>query len=377
MKIALYISPRHTVPSRDDQQSVPWDVTKRLADGLSADGTDSILLFAARNSKSRASLHDFGIDAVDRSRESLSPSDYHEAIRLSEEQLFSGMASACVKEKVDIVHILDPAESLTESIAMHALTMPIIITVHDAITTQRLEGLQKLSGIPGVYLIATSAAQHKGFNLPFYDSIMNGIDVDSLPFNKAGGSSFVMAGRVAPEKGFEDAIKAVSNTGGSLTIAGKIYQNLLTEDSYFRRHLAPRIAENPSVTMREFLQRDALYALYGSSKAFLYPILWDEPFGVSIIEAMACGTPVIAYNRGFIPEVIVDGVTGFIIEPEEQTEKTGKKIVAKGIAGLREAMERINEIDRSVCREYAQKYFDSSTMILKYKTIYKKLYREI
>ena len=112
-----------------------------------------------------------------------------------------------------------------------------------------------------------------------------------------------------------------------------------------------------------------------NAKALLFPILWEEPFGMVMIEAMSSGTPVIAYNRGSVSEVIRDGVTGFIIDPDN-VRRPGKGswiIKEQGIAGLAEAVKRIGQIDRAVCRKHVEDNFTIEKMIDNYENIYKKI----
>ena len=111
------------------------------------------------------------------------------------------------------------------------------------------------------------------------------------------------------------------------------------------------------------------------AKALMLPILWDEPFGLVMIEAMACGTPVIAYNRGSVSEIVRDGVTGFIIDPDNE-DRPGKGtwvIKKQGIEGLVEAIKRIEEIDRRACRKHVEENFSVSKMVEGYEKIYNQI----
>ena len=109
------------------------------------------------------------------------------------------------------------------------------------------------------------------------------------------------------------------------------------------------------------MQGTSLASAYQQAKALLFPIQWEEPFGLVMVEAMACGTPVIAYNRGSVSEIVKDGVTGFVVPPE------------KGVAGLVEAIKKIDHIDRAACRKHVEEHFTVEKMVDGYETVYKKV----
>jgi glycosyltransferase involved in cell wall biosynthesis len=120
------------------------------------------------------------------------------------------------------------------------------------------------------------------------------------------------------------------------------------------------------------------YAFLGNARAFMFPIHWEEPFGLVMAEAMACGTPVIGYARGSVPEIVRDGVTGFIIDPPDgdgfPISESGKWIIKKrGVEGLIEAIGRVREIDRAACRRHVEENFTVEKMVAGYEEVYKKI----
>jgi glycosyltransferase involved in cell wall biosynthesis len=104
--------------------------------------------------------------------------------------------------------------------------------------------------------------------------------------------------------------------------------------------------------------------LYGNAKAVLYPISWHEPFGLVMIESMACGTPVVAYNIGSVPEVVEDGVTGLVLSP------------GAGIQAMVDAVKRIGEIDRKSCRTWVEKHFHKDRMVADYERVYQQIVKK-
>jgi glycosyltransferase involved in cell wall biosynthesis len=148
--------------------------------------------------------------------------------------------------------------------------------------------------------------------------------------------NLLMTGRIVPEKGFTDAIAATRRLGGGerLMIVGQKYEQLPSAKRYFEEEIEPAI-DGKTVIWEPVVKQDHLVGHYQTAKALLFPIHWEEPFGLVMIEAMACGTPVIAYNHGSVPEIVVDGKTGFIVED---------------VRGMVSAIKRIGEIDRAACR---------------------------
>jgi glycosyltransferase involved in cell wall biosynthesis len=146
---------------------------------------------------------------------------------------------------------------------------------------------------------------------------------------------------------------------------------------FFEERIAPQI-DGSAVKAVGFLEGKAKSAYIGSGKAFLFPLAWDEPFGLVMIEAMACGTPVIAYNRGSVSEIVKDGVTGFIIDPPSADVQQPKHramrgsftIKTPGVAGLVEAIRRIGEINRVDCRKHVEAQFSLAAMTDGYEKVY-------
>jgi len=155
-------------------------------------------------------------------------------------------------------------------------------------------------------------------------------------------------------KGVENAIAAAEKLGVKLLLAGRIDP---TQQDYFDDIIKPRL--NEKIQYVGELTENQLSDFYGPAKALLYPIEWEEPFGLVVTEAMACGTPVIAYRRGSMPELIEDGKTGFVID--------------SNIDLLVEAMEKVGQIDRTLVRKRAEEKFSKEIMVENYEKAYYEL----
>jgi glycosyltransferase involved in cell wall biosynthesis len=197
---------------------------------------------------------------------------------------------------------------------------------------------------PGLRLIAISAAQRAmAPGLPFAGVRHNGLAVEAVPYRARSDGYLAFLGRMSPEKGPADAIRIARAAGLPLLIGAKCREP--AEHAYFAEHVAPHLG--PDVVWLGELTGDEKYELLGGAAALLFPIAWPEPFGMVMIEAMACGTPVLATAFGSVPEVVADGVTGF---------------VRGGAQELVEAVGRIGEIDRGACRRRVAESFSADAM---------------
>lgn len=204
-------------------------------------------------------------------------------------------------------------------------------------------------------LVSISDAQRRP--LPWANwrgTVHHGMPANSLSFRASDGEYLAFLGRISPEKGLDRAIEIAIRSGVPLKVAAKIdaadreyYETIIKP--LFRHPLIDFIGEIGHSEKSEFL---------GNAKALLFPIEWPEPFGLVMIEALACGTPVIAYPSGSVPEIMVDGVTGFVVSNILEAVK---------------AVERISEIDRRACRQHFELNFTDDRMAQEYLSIYQEL----
>lgn len=206
------------------------------------------------------------------------------------------------------------------------------------------------------------------------DAVHNAIDIDDFPFVETKKSYFVTLARFAPYKGQHIAVKAAAKLKKRLRMAGPVAditsnRKLLFElanplspyrnDNQFRYYsdkILPYVLRHPRITYSGNLSGKRKAKFLSEAKALLFPIEWEEPFGMSVIEALACGTPVIAMNRGAMPEIIEHGVTGFLADTEEE---------------FVQYMQRIDEIDPIACRQSVEQRFSANAMAEEYIERYK------
>jgi UDP-glucose:tetrahydrobiopterin glucosyltransferase len=190
---------------------------------------------------------------------------------------------------------------------------------------------------------------------PFDYIIYNGVNLDEIPFAPSvpDDAPLLFAGRIAPEKGVEEAIEIAERAGHPLLIAGGIY-----DQTYYEERIQPRLQRAGSrVTHLGLLTHTDLWQLMGRVRGLLCPIAWDEPFGLTPVEAMATGTPVIAFRRGAMDEIIRHGETGFLVEPGD-------------CAGAAALVDRLVELPRTHCRAHVERNFSFSYMLDEYERAY-------
>ena len=208
----------------------------------------------------------------------------------------------------------------------------------------------------------------------FVDTVYHGVPKVSVAALKPIGTPYLtFMARMVPEKGVMDALTVAEQSKILLQIATSDREEN-TQSSFFQNVVTPRLSPGKAELVG-FMDAKGKDAFLGNAIAFLFPIHWEEPFGMVMIEAMACGTPVIAYNRGSVSEIVRDGVTGFIID-EDETQRPGAGswvIKKRGIEGLVEAVKRIGEIDRDACRRHVEENFTVDRMVDGYIKVYQKV----
>ena len=185
--------------------------------------------------------------------------------------------------------------------------------------------------------------------------IYNGLDLAAIPFSPKPSQEapLLFAGRIAPEKGVEAAIEIAEMAGYRLLMAGSIYDH-----AYYKESIEPKLLHaGERVTYLGQLERLALWKIMGQSLGLLFPIEWDEPFGLTAVEAMATGTPVIAFRRGAAEEVIRHGETGFLVEAGERAHAAA-------------LVDDLYDIPRAHCRAHVEAHFGLERMLDSYEKVY-------
>jgi glycosyltransferase involved in cell wall biosynthesis len=251
----------------------------------------------------------------------------------------------------DLIHA--HTDYLTLPFARAAAT-PTLLTLHGRLDVPSLPAL--FGRYPDVPLVSISNSQRAPFGDAVWwaDTVPHGLPVADYPFSPVPGEYFAFLGRVSPEKGLDVAIQVARATGRLLRIGAKVDP---ADQEFFETVIRPLLA-SPGVEFIGEVDEATKRELLVHARALLFPIDWPEPFGLVMIEALACGTPVIARPRGSVPEVLEDGETG---------------LLADGVDDLVRAAATVDRLDRRACRAAAERRFSVTAMADRYEALYRRL----
>jgi glycosyltransferase involved in cell wall biosynthesis len=314
----------------------PWEqVASLICESLVEKGFD-VTLFATANSITRGTL------------EAVVQNGYEE---------FPG-SNAKVNECLHISHCFEMAHQF-DLIHNHFdflpltyssfVKTPLITTIHGFSSPSIIPVYKKYNRT--VHYVSISDADRSP-DLDYIDTVYHGINLKYFSFNPEPENYLLYFGRIHPDKGTAEAIDIARKSKHNLLIAG-----IIQDDHYFKTYIEPQI-DNKGIVYIKSVGPVTRNLLLQNALALLHPIHFDEPFGLSIIEAMACGTPVIAFNRGSMSEIITSGYNGFLVSSvDEAIEK----------------VRAIKSIKRSNCRITVKKRFSSEIMVNNYIEVYKKV----
>ena len=250
---------------------------------------------------------------------------------------------------VDIVHDHSAAGPL---LARHR-RQPTVVTMHGPVAGENGDYHRRLGSTVGIIAIS-DAQRRQAPELNWVGTVHNAIDVAAFPFREQKSDTVLWLGRFSPDKGAHVAIETARRAGRKIILAGKLTEP--SEKAYFDREVRPLLSHDAEYIGEAdtHLKRE----LFANAACLLFPIQWEEPFGMVMAEALACGTPVIATRRGSVPEIVRHGENGFIADAADQ---------------LVEVVQRASEIDPHMCRNDAEQRFDLPVMAAGYERIYRML----
>jgi glycosyltransferase involved in cell wall biosynthesis len=311
----------------------PWELfASLLAEGLVELGHD-VTLFATRDSVTTARLR--GTAASGWSEDDEIDPKVAECTHIAEVFEHAG--------EFDIIHNGFDFLPLTYS---SLVDTPVVTTIH-GFSSPRIVPVYERYDATTTYVAISDADRHP--RLHYAATIHHGIDTDAFALHDAPGEDLLFFGRIHPDKGTAHAIEVARRSGRRLVIAG-----IIQDERYFRDEVAPHVDGDAVRFVGPVAAGDRAEVL-GAAHALLHLIDFDEPFGYSVVEAMACGTPVIAYDRGSMGELIVDGSSG---------------VLARSLDEAVAAVEIVGHLDRAEIRAAAVARFDRATMVGQYADVY-------
>jgi glycosyltransferase involved in cell wall biosynthesis len=235
------------------------------------------------------------------------------------------------------------------------LHTPSITTLHGRLDLPELQPLYEV--FDDIPVVSISNAQRKPLPAAhFVETIHHGLPTELLPAGSGNGGYLAFLGRVAPEKAPDAAIRIAAMAGMKLKIAAKVDR---VDEVYFNEEIKPLLAHPHVEFIGEICESEKAEFL-GNAAGLVFPIAWPEPFGLVMIEAMACGTPVIAFRNGSVPEIIEHGVTGFVVDDEAEAEAA-------------RCARHIGDLDRSRIRAEFERRFSATRMAQDYVGLYRRL----
>ncbi|TNF55650.1 glycosyltransferase family 4 protein, partial [bacterium] len=290
---------------------------------------------------------------------------------------------------IDVIHTHDAkaVEFIYNSVS--SMQVPIVMTLHVSSKESLLGGVYQrwcnpLLSSPLVHCVAISEFQKRQYEdlVNAENVVHHGIDVEEFPVKETQdkGSYLFTIGRVTRDKGQDKAIELAKKTGSKLIIAGCVQNkpsdreffadlkdsidlsvevgNYPVGNNYYDRVIKPLLDCDKQIIYIGEINSEHKKQWYRHARATLFPIQWGEPFGLVLVESMACGTPAIAFNKGAVPEIMVDGKTGFVVD---------------SLDAMIEAVSRIDSIDPGECRRHVQTHFSITSTALKYSNVYHKI----
>ena len=230
---------------------------------------------------------------------------------------------------------------------------PVITTLHGRLDLPELQDVYR--EFPELPLVSISEAQRRPLpHASWLRTIYNGVDLRHFTLREHHGSYLAFLGRISPEKCADRAIAIAHAVGIPLRIAAKVDS---ADQEYFREKIEPLLTD-PLIEFVGEINEAQKDEFLGNALAYLFPINWPEPFGITMVEAMACGTPVIAMRHGSVPEVVADGRTGFI---------------CRSIGEMIASVERVTRVDRRACRTHVAERFSVERMVDNYEAAYRRV----
>lgn len=359
MRIAIITTGVMEIPGPKNKIYAPGQIISNLAEGLIRLGHD-VTLFASKESKTSAKL--ISGDLISAHAEigelqNTDPDNYYMVKNSTDLYLINSLIEEHQKKPFDVIHSHDYRNIMFFS---NFIDRSIVYTHHGnpvnclkyEVEKKRFKKFYKKSLFVGITQNQIKDPIIKEY-FNFIDVVYNSVDLNLFKFNPKPKDQLIYAGRMRENKGPHIALEAAKQANENIIVAGS------GVGKFWEEKVLP-YKDDANTEFLGHIPYERMPDLFANSKAFLFPLTHDEPFGMVVIEAMACGTPVIAYDNGPVHELIEDGITGFIVKDNS-------------VNGLVRAIKKIDQINRKKCREHVEKKFSIDGMVHGYESVYKKI----
>lgn len=269
-------------------------------------------------------------------------------------QLLQSQEIARLERDFDVIHVnyFEPFLFMPFS---KLITKPILYSVHsDLFVSQAWQKLALKTVKPGDKFVFVSKSAHDAAaTLQNKTFVYNGIDLQAFPYSQSHDNYLLWLGRIRRKKGIKEAIEAAVISEEKLVISGVIDNP--EEEKFFNEEIKPQIEKHAMIEFIGPVDHAKKVQLYSKAKAFLFPVTWEEPFGLTMVEALACGTPVIGFRRGAVSEIVKDGENGYVVD---------------SVAQMAGKIKVIEQISRQNCRKSVEDKFTIGKMVDGYEAIY-------
>jgi glycosyltransferase involved in cell wall biosynthesis len=330
----------------------------------------SIILFAAKGSRANFSEKNIKVIEIGKGDVVAGSNRNKIDLRFVEASREMRLEATYLSEAMEkMMELKDEYDIILNNMRGEAVLLPIAkILGKPFVNVMHLNLFPELAQVFRSYntnIITISNSQRKDFpDLNYAATVYNCVDTEKFSFDPNPEDYMLMVGTIGRHKNQSEAVNVAKELNMKLVLAGKV------RDQSYLKEFEKDIDGGQIKWLGEIGFEEKL-KVYEKAKVFLFPISWEEPFGLVMIEAMACGTPIVVYNRGSVSELVRDGVTGFVIEPEDSPNESKFIIKKKGREGLKEAVRRIGEIDRKACRENVLQNFTVQKMADGYEKVCK------
>lgn len=359
MKIAMMVRAFIPMPRPSDMIYAPIDLAVAIAKGLGERG-HQVTLFSPLGTEvhgQNVTVETMNLRPLVKNQAEftalLDNTEHlsHDVHGLWDRYMASEMFDRASRGEFDLLHFHHPESAL--SMAARTRKVPTVYTLHDPVYPWYRE-IFELYNTPNQKYVSISNNQRRDApDLPYLSTVYNGTNVDLFTFSEEHEDYLLFAGRITRDKGVKEAIQIAKESNHRLLIIGPVAHG---SQGYFDQYIRPELNERILYLGR--MDQDLLPTYYQKAKAVLTPIQWEEPFGLTTVEAMACGTPVISLHRGAAPEIIKDGKTGFVVH---------------SVSEMVEAVGKLDQISRMDCRRHVEENFSTKQMVDAYEKAFRSL----